>query len=91
MASTSLRWVVAVYSASSNPTIDPPLFYVSAHEAETRITRRFVRFLSPTAVQMKSPDWLQDQRQSISAGRFDSAWAVEWSDRYLVLQMTTRE
>jgi hypothetical protein len=78
---------ISVYSHDSDPAIDSPRFRISRHEAEQRLAAGYVRFISPTQVQLKPPLVQPDRTQVVISGLFDQAWLPRWSGEFIVWQM----
>jgi hypothetical protein len=80
---------IHVFAYDANPANDPPLFHISRHDAQIRVDKCFVRYLSATAVQLKPPPgWSPDRTQSVCGGLFSEAWKPQWSGHFIVWQMT---
>lgn len=88
----SLRNPVLVFSHDSDPACDPWIYYISQSEAQVRLERGYVRFISPNRVQLiPPPGYTPDQTNQIAAGLFNRAWQPRLSDHYLVWQMRPQD
>lgn len=80
-----LRNPVLVFSHDSNPTCDRWLYAISQSEAQTRMAKGYVRFVTPNRVQLKPPpDWIPPTQHT---GLFGEVWRIRASANYLVWQM----
>jgi len=84
-----MRKTVSVFSYEANPAVDPPSYHISRYDADLRIERGFVLFLSPRSVQLKPPPGFVAGQQIPNYSTMRDAWKPRMSDKYLVLQMRT--
>lgn len=86
VAPITMRKTVSVFSHDCNPAIDPPIFFITRHDAEWRTERGFVRPLNPRSVQLKPPPGWTPPDTDYS-GLFDKVWQPRFSAHFLVWQM----
>lgn len=84
----SMRKPIRVFSHDSDPASDSPIFFISIHDAEDRVTKGYASYLAPLAIQNRPPvGWSLDQSEVMAAGLFNQAWMPRWSANYIVWQM----
>ena len=76
---------IRVYLHDANPATDSFCYRISRDDAQWRLARGYVRYLSPAAVQLKPPpDWTPEVDRR---GLYDKVWQPRMSAHYLVWQM----